>query len=304
MVVFCNYMEIQNQFTNEDGIWKYESIEIEGFLFQLAKNNGLGPNLLCIGSALYYPRVLPPIFTSHFNIVCIDHRGFAKRIKNGAENKSEYEITKIISDTESIRKILAWDKFLLFGHSGHGYMAMHYAATFPQFITELLIVATGPSHGIHLLEKDRFFEENATKERKEKHLRSQKEFLSKLEFDPDNFFPLYCQSQDALGLFDLEKDSLPFWKGISTNKLAFDYLFGSVFAEIQVEELLGKIPCKTRIALGKYDFLIAPFYTWDPILKNFPRIDWKVFTNSSHLPFFEEPKEFREWLIKKPEGSD
>ena len=277
--------------------WTYNTIEHEGFEFQIAKNNKQGPDILIIGSAIYYPRVISKELSENFSIHCIDHRGFAKRITDSKENVQEYNLTKIIEDIEIIRKLIGLQNFILLGHSGHGYMALAYAAIYPIYISHLILVSTGPSHGIHLSENQRYFETFASKERKEKHKSLQELFKRNIEENPIDFFRHYCVSQDALGFYDLRMDSNDFWDGIVTNKLAFDHLFGETFAEIKVEDYLKQINIQITIVMGKFDFQVAPYFTWDPILNNFPNVKFKVFQKSAHLPFYEEPSEFKNQII-------
>lgn len=277
--------------------WTLEKSNKEGFEFNLSRNKSVGPKLLVIGSALYYPRVLPQELISNFEIVCIDHRGFAKRLSEKEEEESEYKSSLVTEDIEFFRKKLVWDSFILLGHSGHGYMALQYALKYQKNIQKLILVSTGPSHGSPLLQRNEYFNTNASKDRKEKHKELLIRFESKLKKDPQNFFALYCQSQDALGFYDLNMDSLPFWEGINTNKLAFDHLFGKEFAEIDITKILNQLEIPLQIGMGRFDFQVAPYYTWDSILKYYPQIRMKIFEKSAHLPFYEEPVEFLNWIL-------
>ncbi len=53
--------------------------------------------------------------------------------------------------------------------------------------------------------------------------------------------------------------------------------------------------------MGKYDFQVAPYFTWDPILKDFPKVQFWLFEKSAHLPFFEEPERFVSMIKKIPD---
>ncbi|TGL54116.1 alpha/beta fold hydrolase [Leptospira kemamanensis] len=275
--------------------WKYLTIERDGFSFLVARNHIEGPHLFWLGSALYYPRVIRESLFSRYNITIVDHRGFAKQISPREESENLYHLESILSDFAYFQDYLEIPTCTVLGHSGHGYMALTYAARFPKQVSELVMVATGPSHGAPLAERDVYFERMGSEERKVKHKELQSSFQKQIESYPEglpNFFQLYCTSQDALGFYDLKTNSIPFWEGVRTNKLAFDYLFGKVFAEIQVEDYLSKVFIPTKLILGQYDFQVAPYYTWDPILAEFPNVKRVVIDQVGHLPFYEDSNQF------------
>ncbi|WP_167482843.1 alpha/beta fold hydrolase [Leptospira jelokensis] len=275
--------------------WRYKTIEREGFSFLIAENNTEGPNLFWLGSALYYPRVIPEALSKKFKITIVDQRGFAKRLGTDVEKESSYDLDLLLSDFSFFQKQLEIPPCLVLGHSGHGYMALAYAKKYPELVKQLLLVATGPSHGAPLQERESYFETMASVERKEKHQRLQYKFQRQIQREPEgleDFFNLYCVSQDALGFYNLSIDSTLLWEGVKTNKLAFDHLFGKLFVEIKVEDYLSAIKCPITIVLGKYDFQVAPHYTWDPILQSFPGVKKFVIEECGHLPFYERPKEF------------
>ncbi|XDD47561.1 alpha/beta hydrolase [Leptospira sp. WS39.C2] len=275
--------------------WKYQTIERDGFEFLIAQNDTRGPNLYWLGSALYYPRVIPDELVSLYKITIVDHRGFAKRIDPTRETESNYDLETVIDDFNFFQNHFQIPPCLVIGHSGHGYMALAYTKKYQNSVTKLVMVATGPNHGAPLLERETYFQTFASEERKEKHNRLQTNFQNQIASHPDglpNFFNLFCVSQDALGFYDLKVNSSSFWEGVKTNKLAFDYLFGKVFAEIQVENFFDSIRIPIKLILGKYDFQVAPYYTWDSILEKFPQVKRVVLDHSGHLPFFEEPNEF------------
>lgn len=95
--------------------------------------------------------------------------------------------------------------------------------------------------------------------------------------------------------------SFDFWEGVHTNKLAFDHLFGREFVEIEVSHYLSEIHIPITILMGKYDFQVAPDFTWDPILKDFQKVQFWLFEKSAHLPFFEEPERFVSIIKKIPD---
>ncbi|MCW7489526.1 alpha/beta fold hydrolase [Leptospira meyeri] len=272
--------------------WKYLTIEREGFALQVAKNNTDGPPLFWIGSALYYPRVIPSEMANQYQITVVDQRGFAKRTKSLKETKDDYTLEKLLEDFSFICRELKIPACPVIGHSGHGYMALAYAAQYPENVTSLVMISTGPSHGSPMSEAEVYFEREASEIRKAAHLQNQMQFQKNIERTPEDFFIHYCVSLEAKGFYQVPFPSRKFWEGIHTNKLAFDYLFGEVFRDIDVSTYFKKISKPIWICMGKKDYQVAPYYTWDSILKEFPQIKMTVMEKSSHLPFLERPKEF------------
>lgn len=272
--------------------WIHQTIEREGFTLQVAINNTEGPPLFWIGSALYYPRVIPKEITEKYQITVVDHRGFAKRTSSIKETKEDYTLEKLLEDFSFIQTELKIPTCPVIGHSGHGYMALAYAAKYPDQVTNLVMVSTGPSHGSPMLEAEVYFQKHASDLRKEAHLENLIQFQKNIEESPSDFFIHYCVSLEAKGFYQVPFPSRKFWEGIHTNKLAFDYLFGEVFRDIDVSEFFQKLSIPIWICMGKEDYQVAPYYTWDQILREFPEIKMTVLENSSHLPFLERPKEF------------
>lgn len=272
--------------------WKYQTIEREGFALQVAKNDVDGPPLFWIGSALYYPRVIPKEMAEQYQITIVDQRGFAKRTFSQKETREDYSLEKLLDDFAFIQTELKIPICPVVGHSGHGYMALAYAAKFPNLVSKLCMISTGPSHGSPMAEAEVYFQREASDLRKKAHSANQIQFQKNIETSPEDFFIHFCVSQEAKGFYQIPFPSRMFWEGIHTNKLAFDYLFGEVFRDIDVSAYLKEVSLPVWICMGKEDFQVAPYYTWDSILTEFPKIKITVLEKCSHLPFLERPEEF------------
>ncbi|XDD55278.1 alpha/beta fold hydrolase [Leptospira sp. WS4.C2] len=272
--------------------WKYQTIEREGFALQVAKNDVDGPPLFWIGSALYYPRVIPKEMAEQYQITIVDQRGFAKRTLSQMETREDYSLEKLLDDFAFIQTELKIPICPVVGHSGHGYMALAYAAKFPNLVSKLCMISTGPSHGSPMAEAEVYFQREASDLRKKAHSANQIQFQKNIETSPEDFFIHFCVSQEAKGFYQIPFPSRMFWEGIQTNKLAFDYLFGEVFRDIDVSTYLKEVSLPVWICMGKEDFQVAPYYTWDSILTEFPKIKITVLEECSHLPFLERPEEF------------
>ena len=77
----------------------------------------------------------------------------------------------------------------------------------------------------------------------------------------------------------------------------FGYVWGKLFAEIDATQGLEHFDRPVFAALGRYDFIVAPPASWDPIKSMFQRLTIRIFEKSGHTPQFEEPELFDENLL-------
>jgi proline iminopeptidase len=52
------------------------------------------------------------------------------------------------------------------------------------------------------------------------------------------------------------------------------------------------------LALGRYDNIVAPHFTWDPVRPKFHDLTVRIFEKSGHTPQLEQPDIFDEELLK------
>ena len=80
----------------------------------------------------------------------------------------------------------------------------------------------------------------------------------------------------------------------------FDYVWGELFRDIDITRGLDLFDRPVFMALGRYDFLVAPPSSWEPIENRFSDLTIRVFENSGHTPQYEEPdlfdKEVLAWM--------
>lgn len=256
---------------------------------------GQGSPAVVIGSSLYYPRTFSQSLRTKFRFIFLDHRGFAKL--NGEDKKSDYELDIVLEDIEKSRQTLGLGKIIIIGHSGHGYMALEYAKKYPQNVSHIVIISTGPSHGRHMESAEEYWNASVCPERKNKYMNDQRLFEEKIKSDPENFFIHFCISQEAKAWYNLHFDSKPLWDGIKANTKAFDRLFGEVFRDIDITENLSRLSQPVFLGLGKFDYQTAPFYSWNPYLSSFQNLTVRLFEKSAHNPQMEEMNLFDAELL-------
>lgn len=263
---------------------------------------GSGTPALVIGSSVYYPRVFSQKLRQSLQLIFADHRGFAHSAK--PVPVSEYSLEIVLNDIDLVRQRLGLDKVIIVGHSGHGYMALEYAKAYPQHVSHVVMIGTGPSHSAaHNAATERYWQESVCPERKERLERDFQLLPAEIAAAPDKRFVTYCVRMGARSWYDHTFDASPLWEGVHVNMPAFDHLWGEVFRDLDIRQGLEMFDIPVFLALGRYDYLVAPYATWDPYRESFRDLTLRVFEKSGHTPQFEESElfdaELLQWLSSR-----
>jgi proline iminopeptidase len=267
---------------------------------------GTGPTALVIGSSVYYPRVFSQDLRKHLRLVFLDHRGFVKAPATPAP-KSEFALDTLIDDVERARQQLALGRVIVVGHSGHAYMALEYAKKYPANVSHVVLIGISPdlspkSDG----ERERYWNESVWPERKAALAENVKRLpdaeIEKL-VHTERFVRGYVRDGPR-AWFDPRFDSTPLWAGVDVNMDMFDHVWGELFRDIDITRGLDAFDRPVLLALGRYDFLIAPPSAWDAVRPRFRDLTVRVFEHSGHTPQHDEPKlfdaELMGWIAAHP----
>ncbi len=264
---------------------------------------GTGPNTLVIGSSIYYPRVFSENLRKHLRLIFTDMRAFAP--PHDSESPLTFGLDLLLEDVENIRQKLNLGRVIIVGHSGNAFLALEYAKKYPEHVSHVVMIATAPDFSPKSKEAaDQYWQESASKNRKAAFERS-------LELCPNSQYEQIPLSKrfiwnyirhSAQIWYDFNFDATPLWKGVHVNMPIFEYVWGTLFADIEITKGLETFDKPVFLALGRYDFIIAPPVAWDPMRSNFKSLTIKVFERSGHTPQYEEPAlfdvELLNWLKK------
>jgi len=266
--------------------------------FDLAYSvEGRGVPAIVIGSAVYYPRTFSQTLRTSLQLIFVDHRGFARTGKD--LQPADYALDVVLDDIDLARRHFGHDKVIVIGHSGHGYMALEYAKRFPQHVSHVVMVGTGPSHSAaHHEASERYWQESVCPERKAKLASDLALLPAEIEAAPEKRFITFCIRLGAKSWYDHTFDATPLWEGVHVNMPVFDHLWGEVFRDIDIRHGLGRLDAPVFLALGRYDYLVAPYATWDPYRGSFRDLTVRVFEKSGHTPQLEESELFDVELLK------
>ncbi|MEZ8228006.1 alpha/beta fold hydrolase [Vibrio splendidus] len=268
------------------------TFERDGYQLK-AEQHGGGPNLLIIGSVDYYKRVIPKALHDHFTCLYLDHRGFAL---TGKDNQT-INLDIISDDIEAICESFNIRKASVLGHSGHAYMALHFASSANIHIEKVMIFGASPSLSEEMKAKQfSHWESHASGERK----RLFKQSIGKLENDinkePHKKFVHLCNRLSPMRWADPNFSELPLWERVHTNTTVLDALWGDIFNSIDVTTLPMANQLEVIVAIGELDFSIAPLSTWLDLGGAFKSLELIELEGVSHTPMLESPVSFIELM--------
>lgn len=257
---------------------------------------GNGPNTLVIGSSIYYPRTFSPALREHLRLAFVDHRGFAQKTED--TTPADYTLQVVIDDMERMRQELELGKIIVIGHSGHGYLALEYAKKYPENVSHVVVICTGPSHSAkHTTMTEQHFQEAVCPERKEQLTKDWEKLPDQLAAAPEKRFITFCLAMGARSWYDEKFDAASLWEGVQVNMEIIDHLWGETFRDLDIRSGLRELACPVLLALGRFDYLVAPAHAWEPYRECFRDLTVRVFDRSSHTPQFEQAQLFDQELI-------
>ena len=262
------------------------------------QTEGTGTPTIVIGSAIYYPRIFSEDLRKHLRLVFLDHRGFAP--SPGPVDTTEFSLDTLVNDIELTRQELELGHIAIIGHSGHAFMALEYAKKYPANVSHVIMIGIAPDLSAASAEAaERYWQESVSPERKavfEENLRSLPD--EQLEKVPpgQRFIKTYIRNGPRIW-YDPRFDSSPLWEGVDFNMDMFDHVWGGIFQNIDITQGLDTFDRPVFLALGRYDFLLAPPSSWDPIRPKFRDLTVRVFEGSGHTPPYEESELFNAELL-------
>jgi proline iminopeptidase len=259
---------------------------------------GVGHPAIVIGSVQYYQRAFSQNLRNHLQLVFTDHRGFAP--SPGSVNTSEFELDKLVDDVEKLRRQLGLTRFAVIGHSGHAYMALEYAKKYPEYTSHVVMIGIAPNLSPASAElANNNYHRLADNDR----LAAERENMRTLSDDQlaalpaDKAFVRGYIRNAARVWYDSRFDCTSLWEGVTVNSDMFGYVWGKLFAEIDVTRGLEQLERPVFLALGRYDFIVAPPSSWDAVKPRFKNLTIRIFEKSGHTPQFEEPELFDRELL-------
>ncbi|MEC7941759.1 MAG: alpha/beta hydrolase [Pseudomonadota bacterium] len=269
---------------------KSKIFERDGYQLKV-EQHGKGPKLLIIGSVDYYKRVIPTRLHEHFTCLYLDHRGFAQTVNDKQNDIITLDI--ISKDIEAICDYFNIRKTSILGHSGHAYMALHFASLTNIQIKKIMVVGAPPNLSEAMRTRQFiYWENNASNERKKLLDQSLGKLKQDIDKEPHRKFAHLCRRLGPMRWADPSFDELPLWEQVTTNTALLDSLWGDVFGKINLATLPNAKQLDITVAIGELDFSIAPLNTWLPLKETFRSLELVALKGVSHTPMLESQEEF------------
>jgi proline iminopeptidase len=190
--------------------------------------------------------------------------------------------------------------------TSHSLLALEYAKKYPQQVTHVVMIGISPNLGPeNAAMAERNWEESVWPERKEALAARIREFpdekLAKLP--PSERFVKWNVRRAPRSWFDFHFDSSSLWQGISPNMPILDFFYGVALRDLDITKGLEAFNLPLFLALGRFDYIVAPVGSWEPMRPKFKHLTVRIFERSGHSPQYEEASLFDaetlKWLKEK-----
>lgn len=269
-------------------------IDIDGFKLRYL-TEGEGLDALVIGSSIYYPRSFSQDLRKSLRLHFIDYRGFAE----GPEMELTFDT--LLDDIEHIRQKLGLKKCVVIGHSAHGLLALEYAKKHEEHVSHVVIIGMPPHmREDHITMAQNNWEESVWPERKAAFDRNIEHMPDeKLNQLPRDEWFLHMNFRNVpKSWYNYNFDSAPLWEGVKPNAHILDQMYLRFAREIDVSQGLETFSLPVLLAYGRFEFLVAPVHSWDPLRPKFKKLTVRIFEKSAHSPQYEEAELFDAELLK------
>jgi pimeloyl-ACP methyl ester carboxylesterase len=236
--------------------------------------------MLVLGSPTFHARALPEALRDHFELVFVELRHFVP-VEDGFD-ASTIDFDLYADDIDALRRAAGLERAIVLGNSVHGVIAREYAARYPQHVPGIVDLNSWPTSGVKTPSQDEFWAADATAERRAQH---EANLATRPKPDPVTTGAEWVLSYVARGAwywYDAAFDCTPMWIGVEPNLSVFRQLTGFDLTATDIPTFLG---------LGRFDYAF-PYVWWDPYLPRYARLTYKLYDQSGHLPFVEQPEEF------------
>lgn len=269
-------------------------LEVDGYKLKYL-TEGEGPDVLVIGSSVYYPRSFSQNLRKHLRLHFVDYRGFAE----GPQGELTFET--LLDDIEHVREKLCLKKCIVVGHSAHGLLALEYAKKYQKHVSHAVIIGMPPHmKAEYIAMAQHNWDEAVWPERKAAFERNIKLMPDeKLNQLPRDQWFLEMNFRNApKSWYDYNFDSKPLWEGVKPNTHVLDQMYLRFVREIDVSEGLESLHIPVLLAYGRFEYLVAPVNSWDSLRPKFKDLTVRIFEKSAHSPQHEQPDLFDAELLK------
>lgn len=277
---------------------KVMNVTIRGKSYPVIKaGKGIPCLLICLGTPSL--RTLSKNFCDIFEVYSSDMYWIEN---NALDNPELVTIDTIVDDIKALGDALNLKKYVIFGHSAYGIIALEFAKKYPNVASAFIMVGTPVNSNLEVAKQNDFiFQQLADQKRKlidaERREQIAKEDLTKLT-SAQRWIREYVY-RDAPRYWHVpDFDCTQLWKDIALSSLLVR-LFSDILPTVNVLKGLEKLHEPIFLASGISDYDCCP-WLWKEV-PNLPRnFTISTFDKSGHWPHYEESQLFdqrvSEWI--------
>jgi pimeloyl-ACP methyl ester carboxylesterase len=274
------------------------TIDRDGFKLKY-RIEGTGRPAFVIGSSLYDSRLLSQNLRKHLRLIVMDIRVFAHSPKH-LNNLDSWTVDTILDDIEFLRAELELESMIVIGHSGNSFLALEYAKKYPQHVTAVAMIAISPDLGPKNQQAAReYWQQTASAERKAALQQNLEQWpdVALQKLPPEKRFIVDYFRKTPLIWYDFHFDPSFLWENVYFNQEVFTHIWGKLFRNIDLSKNLDTFNKPVFLAVGRFDFLVAPLSSWDSLRPKFKDLTVCLFERSGHTPQYEEAPIFDAKLL-------
>jgi proline iminopeptidase len=245
---------------------------------------GRGPTVLVPSSigTEPYERQLPRALDERARLAFVDLRGSGR--STGTVADLTFDV--LANDLEAVRSALGVERVAVLGHSAVGALAFEYACRCPASVSHLVLVGASTTGDMTALAAKgaAYFEAHASPERKQRL----RENLAQLPAGAPPGAAVLAQT--PMRFYDFGYDGAKAFEGAIVKPEVLAHLLGKLLAGWEVTAAAPALRAPTLLVHGRHDYVV-PWTLWEPLAPTLPAT-LRLFEESGHQPFLEEPETF------------
>lgn len=239
----------------------------------------------------YLFSTMEPLTKKH-RVIFYDQRGLGKSSTSHIDS-SHINIATLVKDLEALRKGLGYKKITLLAHSYAGFIAMHYAISYPEHVSALILMNSMPATSSGLKDTaNEFLARTKPVSKQLESIQKSQEFADgEVEVIEDFYrtiFRTHMFKKSDADKLHLRSDS----SSAAINSLKIrDILFNEIASKpFDLTNSLQKSHVPTLVIHGDHD--IVPESAAEEIANAIPNSEFVVLENCGHFSCLEKSKEF------------
>ena len=236
----------------------------------------------------YFLPHLEPL-SEELKLVLFDLRGMGRSSVD--LDSASYSLELLIEDIEALRQELGFDSFHLMGHSWGGILAMHYATTFPENLSSLILCNSMPASP----EFDELMGENFTRIFERQNMAHLEPLQKEIEAGSrditlyERFFQLHFRPS-FYDTSDVNKLHL----NLSGNFFKTQELLPYLSPREEPHSLLPQLEgLQVPVLIIRGEIEAIPLESDRKLEEILPHSELVIIGQAGHFPFIEKPEEFR-----------